>query len=216
MIKSNGRLMVEAAFAQGKMTESKEWRQPPVLPRSIWPSDIDLVFHDKASRRYLFCEFSRNAGDWATVSVGQRLLHESLVVDFNGKAMSALCSHSVPFDGHDARPICTRFDVDTFQVMYFDGTDGVTYGDITNGRYWSDFVLSFYGCEGVAGVTINLDEIKEHVDLIIGSHSLQDLNDVGDVIRERIQDEYVKSFLRLCWIEKRNRIRTTAGRNENP
>ena len=55
-------------------------------------------------------------------------------------------------------------------------------------------------------MAIDLDAIKEHVDLIVGAESMKDLEEVAASIREHVTDEHSLQFLRECWKVKRATI----------
>lgn len=55
-------------------------------------------------------------------------------------------------------------------------------------------------------MAIDLDAIKEHVDLIIGSESMDDLAKVAESIKQHVADEPSLEFLRACWRAKREQL----------
>lgn len=92
---SNGQILSEQAYAQGKMLDHSGWFG--VLPRGITPSDIDMVFDGKRST--LFCELKQIDllhFTHETLAEGQRRLLFGLVGRGRGNAEVALCSHRVP------------------------------------------------------------------------------------------------------------------------
>lgn len=121
-----GSILVEQAYAQGKMLDHSSW----VLPRNITPSDIDAVVDANGS--VIFAELSTQCTTWGTLRKGQRLLHEALVR--GGPHCSALCFHSVGAE----RPINSKTDVDSFQLILFD--HGLIELDVWEGRFWPGFV----------------------------------------------------------------------------
>lgn len=134
-----GSIVVEEAYAQGKMLDSSSW--DGLLPRNITPSDVDLVFDDLKYGRRLFCEFARNYMDWRDVPRGQSQLYRSLVVSGCGSTYAALVSHDVPID----QTIDTLHDVMTFQVMRYREPNSATLSQVTVGwQAWQVTVESFY------------------------------------------------------------------------
>lgn len=55
-------------------------------------------------------------------------------------------------------------------------------------------------------MAIDLDAIKEHVDLIVGAETQADLDEVAASIREYVKDEHSLRFLRECWKVKRAKL----------
>lgn len=105
-----GNILVEQAYAQGKMLEHGGWNG--LLPRHITPSDADFIFDNRGN--VIFCELSSSCSRWRELSIGQLLLYKSLCYEpTQHHHLSILLSHSVP----SSRKIDTRRDIETFQIM---------------------------------------------------------------------------------------------------
>jgi len=113
---SNGKIMAEEAYAQGKMLDNSGWSG--VLARGITPSDIDWFV--ESSGCYLFAEFSRDCMELDCLSRGQQLAYSRLAQRPNGDAV-AVCKHSVP----TTRAIDTAADVEVCTVYFAAGTKSV-------------------------------------------------------------------------------------------
>lgn len=110
-----GAINVEKAYALGKMLDHSSWQKgSEVLPRGITPGDIDASFDNKG--KILFCEFSSSQTQWCDLDIGQLRLYKACVMD--SPHCAVLCKHNVTLA--DNRPIDTRFDVQSFQVMLWD------------------------------------------------------------------------------------------------
>lgn len=129
-----GKILIESAYAQGKMLESSKWHG--VLPRGITPSDVDLVF-DNAGRCIL-CELKRGSGTWAQVSRGQRMLYESLVR--GTEHVAVLAGHSVASD----TTVCTHSDVEWYQCMHWTGVRHQISKVFSPGESWRSFVRLWF------------------------------------------------------------------------
>lgn len=127
-----GAILVETAYAQGKMLDCSGWGD---LPRGITPSDVDLVF-DNAGR-ILFCELSTQCDKWEDLKRGQRMLYEELVVD--ARHCAVLLRHSTPTD----EQINTKTGIDVFQPMVV--ADGAHfYRGPLQGDKWPGFVKKWF------------------------------------------------------------------------
>lgn len=108
MSQSGGRIIVEQAYAQGKMLNHSGWS----LERGITPSDVDFVI--EASGCFLFAEFSRDCDSLACLSRGQQLMYRRLASK-SEHDLVVVCSHSVPRD----QIIDSQADINSGTV-YFD------------------------------------------------------------------------------------------------
>jgi len=108
MSSSQGRILVESAYAQGKMLDHSGW----CLDRGITPSDIDFVI--EAGGCFLFGELSRDNDSMRNLSKGQRIMYRRLA-SRSDRDVVAVCSHSVQQD----RPINTQTDI-LSATIYFD------------------------------------------------------------------------------------------------
>jgi len=138
-----GSIFSQEAYALGKMLDhSSWWRDPPKLPRGITPSDTDyppipLCFDNNGW--VLWCELSSSFSAWHQVQTGQKWLYESILR--NSQHFGVLCQHNVRPEMQ--RPINTRYDIQSFQVMLWD-FGYVRSNVITGNGMWQKFVLSFY------------------------------------------------------------------------
>lgn len=111
MSASKGRIIVEAAYAQGKMLQSSSWHN--VLARGITPSDIDFVVESEGC--FLLAEFSRDTHCLEGLKRGQELLYRRL---WHHTAtmpwVVAICQHNVPIE----QQIDTKRDVDACTVYF--------------------------------------------------------------------------------------------------
>ena len=137
-----GRILVEEAYAQGKMLESRSWYG--LLPRKITPSDIDMVIDNNG--RILFVEFDSNTAAWDGITRGQRRLYENIVLNGSGKHFAACCRHNVK-----DRRIDTLHDVLEFQLMYMRG-DSLNVSSIYDGSKWRRAVQVMLGIADVEEV----------------------------------------------------------------
>jgi len=122
-----------------------------VLPRSITPSDIDVVFDNMRLARTLFCEFSSAVSVWGGKQNGQRYLYQQLLKTNNYKNGCVLCRHNVPVE----RNVNSFNDVVSFHLMranagrvYYMPSEEEPFP----GTLWVDFVKAFYGLENNWGV----------------------------------------------------------------
>jgi len=125
-----GSIIVEEAYALGKMMESNGWSG--LLRNGITPSDVDLVFDNNG--KILFCDFSIKYDDWERAICGQRWLYESFIK--SAPHCAVLCKHSVKPDLF--RKIDTLRDVERFQAMVWDFERVLS--PIFDGAYWQRFV----------------------------------------------------------------------------
>lgn len=130
MSESQGRIMVEQAYAQGKMLDHSGWS----LARGITPSDIDFTI--EASGQFLFAEFSRNCGSTDCLKKGQAMMYRRLCSKSDHNLV-VVCSHSVEPD----RAIDSRTDVESCTI-YFDAGKRTLSGD---NNTWQWLVESFTG-----------------------------------------------------------------------
>lgn len=124
-----GSILVEQAYAQGKMLDHSSWR----LQRNITPSDVDLVVDSNGA--CLFAELSSQNQEWCQLRSGQRRLHEALIR--GGPHISALCFHTVSATNQ----INTVSDITSFQLMLWDHK--VIILEIWDGERWPSFVEKF-------------------------------------------------------------------------
>ena len=87
---SNGRILCEAAYAQGKMLDHSGFG----LPRGISPSDIDMTIDNNGQT--LVVELSSQQSDWNNIAIGQRKTYEQLVHYGRGSVVALLAKHSTP------------------------------------------------------------------------------------------------------------------------
>lgn len=131
MSNSKGRIIVEAAYAQGKMLDNSAWSER--LARRITPSDIDFVVESESC--FIFAEFSRDTSTLEGLKKGQNLLYKRLWQHTRTLPwIIAICQHNVPVD----RQIDTLNDVINCTV-YFDGCKSLA---ITN-LEWASLVTSW-------------------------------------------------------------------------
>lgn len=112
MSKSGGRILVEEAYAQGKMLDSSAWAGD--FPRGITPSDIDYVL--ESDGYFLFAEFNRGPGTFDAMSKGQRILYSNLC-SLSPNCVVAVVGHNAPRD----RAICTKTDIESLEVRHHSG-----------------------------------------------------------------------------------------------
>jgi len=134
---SNGKIMVEEAYARGKMLDNSGWRT--VCPRGITPSDIDLVFDDKQSGRVIFGELSNGCKFWRDLPFGQRQLYSTRVVKGCGDTVAALLTHNVT-----SGQIDTMRDIQTFQLMIYAAMFGYATTSLIQGDKFPVYVDLFY------------------------------------------------------------------------
>lgn len=130
MSESQGRIMVEQAYAQGKMLDHSGWS----LARGITPSDIDFVI--EASRQCLFAEFSRDCESVDCLRKGQAMMYRR-IASKSSQDLVVVCSHSVEPD----KVIDSRNDVESCTI-YFDAGARTLSGDTDT---WRWLVESFTG-----------------------------------------------------------------------
>lgn len=105
----NGSIIIEEAYAQGKMLDHSGWRH--TLPRNITPSDIDMCIDNNGV--ILLVELSSQTDNWNDLKRGQALLYENLVWAGCGNIKAALAYiHPAP-----GKQIDTVKDVISFSVM---------------------------------------------------------------------------------------------------
>lgn len=129
-----GRILIEAAYAAGKMLDCSGWNG--LLRSNITPSDVDLCFDNNGA--VLFADFSIACDSWTQIKStlrGQRWLYESLIK--SGPHCAVICKHSVQAE----RLIDTLKDVERFQVMVWDFEPVLS--PVYSGRVWQSFVCQW-------------------------------------------------------------------------
>lgn len=130
-----GAIRTEDAYALGKMLDNSAWAG--CLPRSITPSDMDLIFDNGG--HIIFGEMSSTHTEWNSVDRGQLILYENAIKD--SPHCAALCKHSVRPE--ENRPIDTHTDVTGFQLMLHDY--GFVFTPVYQGnQVWQNFVLDWF------------------------------------------------------------------------
>ena len=109
---SGGRILVEQAYAQGKMLQASAWSGD--FPRGITPSDIDYVV--ESGGYFLFAEFNRGTGLFSELMGGQRYLYEKLW-KISPRFLVAVVGHNAPRD----RPLCSKTDIESLEVRHHSG-----------------------------------------------------------------------------------------------
>jgi hypothetical protein len=136
-----GRILIEAAYAAGKMLDNSGWNG--LLRDKAMPSDIDhpAVGWCLDNRGSILCaDFSISCDSWeqlARTLKGQRWLYESLIR--YAPHCAVVCKHSVAPEMR--RPIDTLRDVERFQVMVWDFEPVLS--PIYDGVYWQSFVVKW-------------------------------------------------------------------------
>jgi hypothetical protein len=128
--KTPGTILVEKAYALGKMAESSSWYG--LLRTGITPCDIDLCFDNNG--KMIFGELSSHTDTWNDISYGQRKVYEGAIA--HQPHCAVLCKHSIKPEMD--RAIDTRFDVEKFQVMLWDFE--FVLSPTYDGKYWETFV----------------------------------------------------------------------------
>lgn len=139
---SGGRIIVEQAYAQGKMLGSQNWSGR--LARGITPSDIDFVIESNGA--FLWAEFSRDSCTTDGLLKGQQLLYERLAKR-PGLDVVTVCRHCVPWE----QQIDTMFDVYEATAYFACGTKAVK---LTNSR-WQELVVAFANNAAAANSTLD-------------------------------------------------------------
>jgi hypothetical protein len=111
MSQSGGAILCREAYAQGKMLDHSRWH----LDRCVTPSDIDMVVESYGC--FLWGELTRKGCDWGNLSVGQRMMYESLS-KIPGNHITCLARHSVPV----GEVIDTYNDIEAAAVRWASGT----------------------------------------------------------------------------------------------
>jgi hypothetical protein len=124
-----GKILVETAYAQGKMLNHHEWTGKLGSPL-ITPSDVDMIFDFNG--HLLVCELSRSANMFTGLSDGQARLYLELVLL---GAFACVLQHHVDADIQ----INTYRDVDRFSVMFM-WRKRVHHSMVYEGAYWPRFV----------------------------------------------------------------------------
>lgn len=89
MSKSGGAILIEEAYAAGKMLDHSEWQN--ILPRGITPSDIDMFIESHGM--FLWCELKYGYCRWNNLSVGQRIAFRKLMFSNPRKHFICLLTH---------------------------------------------------------------------------------------------------------------------------
>lgn len=131
-----GAIRCEQAYALGKMLDHSSWQRGDKIVRLSTPSDIDACWDNRG--RVIFGEFSSECFEWRQVEKGQIGLYQSVIRDTPHCAV--LCRHNVSV--RDNRPIDSKEDVRSFQVMVYDYGFLVT--DVLPESRWPRFVTSWF------------------------------------------------------------------------
>lgn len=132
---SGGNVIVEEAYAVGKMLEHEEWQ---FLPRGITPSDTDWFIHNRDSHTFLRFELKYREARWARLDNGQR---EAFAEDVRRGDFYLLCSHNVTVE--ERRKIRSLSDVEQFEVTFMhDGR--VTTSPVYPGNKLKSFVEQWF------------------------------------------------------------------------
>ena len=122
-----GAILVEQAYAQGKMLDHTSWR----LVRGISPSDIDFVI--ESGGNFGFVEFSKNFKSIEQLNHGQKLLYERLISRMRKSDFVGLAYHNVP----EERSIDTCRDVISAEIYTQLGNFSV------NQEQWEVFITTW-------------------------------------------------------------------------
>lgn len=142
--KSNrkGSILVEQAYAQGKMLDSSGWFG--VLPRGITPCDIDHVFDNNG--HMIFLEITSQWRTWEEFKehcFGQWSVYKSLVIFGQSRHVSVLWFHAIPINVQ----INTFRDCESFSVMWMqchDDRKRMTVSPAVGGDKWPGFVKLWF------------------------------------------------------------------------
>lgn len=171
-----GGIHSEEAYALGKMLDHSAWSD---LPRKITPSDLDMAFDNDG--KIIFGELSSSECEWQRLSRGQRLLYENAIK--NSPHCAVLCKHAVSLA--DGRPIDTRGDITSFQVMLYDY--GLVICPVFDGNdRWQKFILRWLDRDG-------WQIIRRRLLSLYGLPKDQIPKDASEAIRTGRQFEYVTS-----------------------
>lgn len=127
---TRGAICHQQAYAQGKMLDHSGWSG--LLERKITPSDIDMVV--ESGGYFVFAELSSRYASWREISIGQRRLYHSLIVNNPGRHVCVLLKHSVK----SSRQIRTDKDIDSASLWAMDRQ--------AEGRI-DEFFVSLENCE---------------------------------------------------------------------
>ena len=122
-----GAILVEQAYAQGKMLDHTSWR----LVRGISPSDIDFVI--ESGGNFGFVEFSKNFKSIEQLNHGQKLLYERLISRMRKSDFVGLAYHNVP----EERSIDTCRDVISAEIYTQRGNFSL------NQEQWEEFIATW-------------------------------------------------------------------------
>jgi len=104
---SGGRILSEAAYAQGKMLDHSGWK----LARKITPMDIDMVVESNGC--FLCVELKKGGAHYKTLSIGQRRAFKALLAQSDNNLL-VLAGHEVGSD----RAIDTLHDISSIYVRH--------------------------------------------------------------------------------------------------
>ena len=122
-----GAILVEQAYAQGKMLDHSSWR----LVRGISPSDIDFVI--ESGGNFGFVEFSKHFKSIEQLNHGQKLLYERLISRMRKSDFVGLAYHNVP----EERSIDTCRDVISAEIYTQRGNFSL------NQEQWEEFITTW-------------------------------------------------------------------------
>ena len=122
-----GAILVEQAYAQGKMLDHSSWR----LVRGISPSDIDFVI--ESGGNFGFVEFSKHFKSIEQLNHGQKLLYERLISRIHKSDFVGLAYHNVP----EERSIDTCRDVISAEIYTQRGNFSL------NQEQWEEFITTW-------------------------------------------------------------------------
>ena len=122
-----GAILVEQAYAQGKMLDHTSWR----LVRGISPSDIDFVI--ESGGNFGFVEFSKHFKSIEQLNHGQKLLYERLISRIHKSDFVGLAYHNVP----EERSIDTCRDVISAEIYTQRGNFSL------NQEQWEEFIATW-------------------------------------------------------------------------
>lgn len=152
-----GSVILQEAFALGKMHESSGWRG--LLRDGCIPSDIDLYFDNNGM--IIFVDLSSSYDRWDSPRTLTGQLRGYLSAIRCGPHCAALCKHSVTPEMN--RKIDTLRDIETFQIMIWDFE--LVYSPIYDGAYWQNFVIAWMN-DPKGPLRIRRTILGQHVGLI--------------------------------------------------
>jgi len=127
------------AYIRGKLLDHSSWQKgESILPRGVTPSDVDIVWDNRGFA--ILGELSSQFSEWRSLDKGQREMYEALITGDRHVA-ALLRHHGAVYNG---KKIDSRFDVLTFQIMFWHG-GRVHITKVFNGRErWNRFVFGWY------------------------------------------------------------------------